>query len=58
MMIGAAPDDVLHAYLGRAAEMRPDARVLPLQGANFEPDLDADNFAAGLADFLGGVEKS
>jgi hypothetical protein len=32
--------------------------VLPLQGANFEPDLDADNFAAGLADFLGGVEKS
>ncbi|KPF80621.1 alpha/beta fold hydrolase [Novosphingobium sp. AAP93] len=52
MMIAAAPDDVLHPYLGRAAEMRPDARVLPIDGANFEPDLDADNFAAGLASFL------
>jgi pimeloyl-ACP methyl ester carboxylesterase len=52
MMIGAAQDDVLHAYLERAAEMRPDARVLPLGGANFEPDLDADNFADGLRSFL------
>jgi pimeloyl-ACP methyl ester carboxylesterase len=52
MMIGAAPDDVLHAYLDRAAQMRPDARVLPLSGANFEPDLDADNFANGLQSFL------
>jgi pimeloyl-ACP methyl ester carboxylesterase len=52
MMIGAAEDDVLNAYLGRAAEMRPDARVLPLSGANFEPDLDPDNFAAGLRSFF------
>jgi pimeloyl-ACP methyl ester carboxylesterase len=52
MMIGTAEDDVLHAYLDRAAQMRPDARVLPLKGANFEPDLDADNFAAGLKSFL------
>lgn len=52
IMIGAAADDVLHAYLERAAEMRPDARILPLSGANFEPDLDADNFAAGLRNFL------
>lgn len=57
MMIGAAPDDVLHAYLDRAAGMRPDARVLPLSGANFEPDLDADGFAAGLIDFLTSVES-
>ena len=56
MMIGAAADDVLHPYLARAAEMRPDARVLPLSGANYEPDLDADGFAAGLADFLAGVD--
>lgn len=56
MMIAAAPDDVLHAYLGRAAEMRPDARVLPIDGANFEPDLDAANFARGLASFLRDVE--
>jgi pimeloyl-ACP methyl ester carboxylesterase len=52
MMIGAAQDDVLHAYLGRAAEMRPDAHVLALSGANFEPDLDTENFAAGLRNFL------
>jgi len=56
MMIAAAPDDVLHAYLARAAEMRPDARVLPIGGANFEPDLDATNFANGLAAFLSEVE--
>ncbi len=52
MMIGAAEDDVLHAFLDRAATMRPDALVMPLKGANFEPDLDADNFAAGLRRFL------
>jgi pimeloyl-ACP methyl ester carboxylesterase len=52
MIIGAAEDDVLHAFLARAIEMRPDAHVLPLSGANFEPDLDADNFAAGLRAFL------
>ena len=52
MMIAAAPDDVLYPYLARAAEMRPDARVLPVDGANFEPDLDAENFSAGLAAFL------
>lgn len=52
IMIGAAADDVLHPYLDRAAQMRPDARVLPLDGANFEPDLDADTFAAGLAGFI------
>lgn len=56
LMIGAAPDDVLYAYLERAKEQRPDARVLELSGANFEPDLDPDRFAAGLADFLDSVE--
>lgn len=52
ILIGAAPDDVLYAYLDRAKEMRPDAQVLALSGANFEPDLDPDNFASGLAQFL------
>ena len=51
-LIGAAPDDVLYAYLDRARDMRPDAEVLELSGANYEPDLDADRFAAGLAQFL------
>ncbi|QTH20168.1 alpha/beta hydrolase [Rhizorhabdus wittichii] len=57
MMIMAAPDDVLRPYLARAAEMRPDARVHDIGGANFEPDLDPDGFAAGLNDFLAGVAK-
>jgi pimeloyl-ACP methyl ester carboxylesterase len=57
MMIGAAADDVLHPYLDRAAAIRPDARLLPLSGANFEPDLDADGFSAGLAAFLSDVER-
>lgn len=56
LMIGAAKDDVLHAYLDRAREQRPDAQVLPLDGANFEPDLDPDTFANGLAAFLERVE--
>ncbi|MFN3592149.1 MAG: alpha/beta fold hydrolase, partial [Thermaurantiacus sp.] len=57
LLIGAAPDDVLYPFLERARVMRPDAEVLSLQGANFEPDLDADNFAAGLAAFVERVEK-
>lgn len=52
IMIGAAPEDVLRPYLERAREMRPDAELLDLQGANFEPDLDPDRFAEGLARFL------
>jgi pimeloyl-ACP methyl ester carboxylesterase len=52
MMICAATDDVLYAYLDRAADMRPDAKRIALAGANFEPDLDADNFARELAAFL------
>lgn len=55
ILIGAAPEDVLHPYLERAKALRPDAEVLPLEGANFEPDLDADRFAEGLAAFLAKV---
>lgn len=52
LLIGAAPTDVLRPYLDRAREMRPDAEVLEIEGENYEPDLDADRFAAGLAAFL------
>ena len=52
LLIMAAPDDVLRGYLGRAAEMRPDATVHEVGGANFEPDLDAEGFVAGLGAFL------
>lgn len=52
MMIMCASDDVLFPFFGRAQELRPDAEAHVLAGANFEPDLDADNFAAKLMAFL------
>lgn len=56
IMIAAAEDDVLYPYLQRAADMRPDARVLPIGGANFEPDLDVDTYVAGLEEFIAAAE--
>jgi pimeloyl-ACP methyl ester carboxylesterase len=58
IMIAAAQDDVLYPYLDRAAQMRPDAHVLPIGGANFEPDLDADTYVAGLREFIAQAEKA
>jgi pimeloyl-ACP methyl ester carboxylesterase len=52
LMIGAAPDDVLHAFLDRASELQPGATVVDLAGANFEPDLDAETLSAALKGFL------
>lgn len=52
LLIGAAPDDVLRPYLDRAHELRPDATLVDIEGANFEPDLDAENVAQAIADFL------
>lgn len=56
LMIMAAEDDVLYPYLARAAEIRPDAVVHPIGGANFEPDLDADTYVAGLRAFIAAAE--
>lgn len=52
LMIGAAPDDVLYAFMDRARAMQPDAQVIELTGANFEPDLDAGTLSAALTTFL------
>jgi pimeloyl-ACP methyl ester carboxylesterase len=52
LLIGAAKDDVLYPFLGRARELQPRAQVVDLSGANFEPDLDAENLAQVLARFL------
>jgi hypothetical protein len=52
LLIGAAPDDVLHAFLGRAQELQPGAHVVDLAGANFEPDLDAETLSRALRSFL------
>ncbi|MBP8232966.1 alpha/beta fold hydrolase [Rhizorhabdus sp.] len=56
VMIGAAPTDVLAPYLDRAMSLRPDARVMALEGANFEPDLDTDNVARELNGFFSACE--
>jgi pimeloyl-ACP methyl ester carboxylesterase len=52
LMIMCASDDVLFPFFGRAQEIRPDAEAHVLAGANFEPDLDADNFSAKLMAFI------
>ncbi len=58
LLIAASPDDVLFPYLERAAVLRPDAHVLDIGGANFEPDLDPVTFAQGLETFLERVETN
>jgi len=52
ILIMCAPDDVLAPYFERAQQMRADAIAVALQGANFEPDLDAGGIAAALRGFL------
>jgi pimeloyl-ACP methyl ester carboxylesterase len=52
LLIGAAADDVLHPFLERARALQPGAKVVDLEGANFEPDLDAETLAAALRQFL------
>lgn len=51
-LLMAAPDDVLHPYLARSKEMRPDAEVVELAGANFEPALDTDGIVSALRGFI------
>lgn len=58
ILIGAASADVLQPNLERAKEMHPDAEVLEIEGADFEPDFDTDNFADGLEKFLTKHERS
>lgn len=58
IMIMAAADDVLHPYLARAAEIRPDATVHPISGANFEPDFDVDNYVAGVRAHIAASESA
>jgi pimeloyl-ACP methyl ester carboxylesterase len=50
--IGAAEDDVLYPFIERARELQPEATLLSLTGANFEPDLGAESVASGLEAFL------
>jgi len=52
LMLGAAPDDVLYPFVEVGAKLKPNAKVLEISGANYEPDLDTDRVAAGLKNFF------
>jgi pimeloyl-ACP methyl ester carboxylesterase len=52
LMLLCATDDVLFPFFDRSKELRPDAEAHVLSGANFEPDLDADTFAAKVMAFV------
>ena len=56
LLVMAAADDVLYPFLERATALRPDAATHPVEGANFEPDLDAATVAEALAAFIGRSE--
>jgi hypothetical protein len=43
---------VLYPYFEAAKAVRPDAKSILLEGANFEPDLDPDGTAAAIRDFV------
>lgn len=55
LLIGAADEDVLAPYLDRAKEMRPDAKVMRISGANFEPDLDTEGVSSSISAFLDAI---
>ncbi|WP_439486861.1 alpha/beta fold hydrolase [Blastomonas fulva] len=49
----AARDDILHPYLHRVGDLRPDIECVTLEaGANFEPDLAADTLTATLEEHI------
>ncbi len=52
ILLMTAEEDVLYPYLKRAQEMQPAARVVPVTGANFEPDRDPAAIAKAVANFI------
>lgn len=52
ILLMSSPDDVLYRYFEAAKAARPDARVVLLGGANFEPDLDPDGTANAIRTFV------
>jgi pimeloyl-ACP methyl ester carboxylesterase len=52
LLLMCAEDDVLYPFFQRARELRPDAQIAPVRGANFEPDLDPGGVASAVWSFL------
>lgn len=54
ILLMCARDDVLFPYFERAQTIRPEAKAIAIDGANFEPDLDAQTIAQAIREFLVG----
>ena len=52
ILLMAAPDDVLEPYLKRSAELQPNAKIVKIKGANYEPYLDAQQLGLVIQKFL------
>lgn len=52
LLLMCAEDDVLYPYFQRARDLRPDAEVAAITGANFEPDLDPVGVSKAVESFL------
>lgn len=52
ILLLSATDDVLYPYFEAAKNLRPDAKAMLLQGANFEPDLDPNGTAEAIRGFV------
>ena len=48
----AARDDVLFAGFEHATSVHPDVDAIVVKGSSFEPELDPDGVADGIARFL------
>ena len=51
-LLMCAPDDVLYPAHKNAAAAMPQAKVIDVQGTNFEPYLDPDGVSEGFKSFL------
>ena len=52
ILLMISDDDLLLGFYKRACELRPDAATAKLDGANFELDMDTENAAKVIGDFL------
>jgi pimeloyl-ACP methyl ester carboxylesterase len=52
ILLMAAPDDVLEPYLKRSAELQPNAKIVKIKGANYEPYLDAQQLGLVIQKFF------
>lgn len=57
ILLMCARDDVLIKFFEHVKSLRPEARAVEVQGANFSPDRDADGVGRYWKQFLEEIEK-